>query len=454
MNPELLARYDGARVPRYTSYPTAPHFSTAVAGAQVCSWLSGLTDDTPASIYLHVPFCESMCWYCGCHTKVVSRYQPVANYIELLRREISMVADRVSGRLRIGHLHWGGGTPNMVAPADFAAVMAAVRARFDFAAAAELAVEIDPRTLTPDHVSAMADSGVNRVSLGVQDFDSEIQRSINRVQPFDQTALAVEWLHAAGIRAINVDLMYGLPAQTVTHCRRSVELALELKPDRLAVFGYAHVPWMKKHQRLINEAMLPDGITRWRQFAAISEMLVDAGYQAIGLDHFAVPSDELAVAQRAGELRRNFQGYTTDTADVLIGFGASAIGALPQGYFQNAPDFQAYEDAITAGRLAVARGLALTAEDRLRRDLIERLMCDLAVDLNQITARHGVAADHFDAELSGLARLAADGLVVVDGRRVIVPEAARPLIRIAASVFDPYLLPSQDSGVAKHSRAI
>ena len=454
MNAELLAKYDGARVPRYTSYPTAPLFGPVVGPERLLDWLGRLAGGTAASIYLHVPFCESMCWYCGCHTKVVARYQPVAEYLEQLRREIDLIADAIPGRLRVGHLHWGGGTPNMVAPEDFLAVMAAIRARFDFAPGAELAVEIDPRTLTPAHVAAMAASGITRASLGVQDFDPGIQASINRVQPFEQTREAVERLRAAGIGAINLDLMYGLPAQTEEHCRRSAELALALRPDRLAVFGYAHVPWMKTHQRMIDEAALPDAIQRWRQFEVISQALIEGGHQAIGLDHFARAEDEMAVAQRAGRLRRNFQGYTTDESEVLLGFGASAIGALPEGYVQNSPDYHTYEAAIAAGRPATARGLELSAEDRLRRDLIERLMCDLAVDLERVAARHGAAPDHFDAALAGLAGLAADGLVAVEGRRLTVPESARPLVRLVAAVFDPYLAPSQESGAAKHSRAI
>lgn len=454
MDPELLAKYDGARVPRYTSYPTAPHFNATVTADTALGWLGSLPDGVAASLYLHIPFCESMCWYCGCHTKVVARYQPIAEYLEVLKREIALIADAVPGRARVGHLHWGGGTPNMVAPDDFAAIMDAIRARFDIVDGAEVAVEIDPRTFTPDHVRAMAGSGVNRASLGVQDFDPEIQRSINRVQPRDMTVDAVERLRVAGVQAINLDLMYGLPGQTVETCRRTAEQAIALKPERMAVFGYAHVPWMKSHQRKIDEAALPDGRERWRQFAAIAETLIAAGYQAIGLDHFALAEDELAVAQRAGTMRRNFQGYTNDHSEVLIGLGASAIGALGQGYVQNDPDYRRYEDAIAAGRPAVARGLALSAEDLLRRDLIERLMCDMGVDLEAVTARHGVASDHFDAELATLAGLAADGVVAIRGRRLSVPEAARPLIRLAAAAFDPYLTPSQDAGLARHSRAI
>ncbi|MEI8396629.1 MAG: oxygen-independent coproporphyrinogen III oxidase [Rhodospirillaceae bacterium] len=454
MNPELLARYDGVRVPRYTSYPTAPHFSAEIGPSRYLDWLGRLSSGSAASLYLHVPFCESMCWYCGCHTKVVARYDPITEYVGLLKREIKRVAGAVSGRLRISHLHWGGGTPNMMKPDDFSAVMDAVRARFDFADDAEIAVEIDPRTLSPGHVRAMAAAGVNRASLGVQDFDSEVQRLVNRIQPQAMTAEATERLRAAGIRAINFDLMYGLPGQTIESCRMTAEAALKLGPDRLAVFGYAHVPWMKSHQRKIDEAALPDAVARWRQFGAITETLTTAGLQPIGLDHFAVPDDELAVSQRAGELRRNFQGYTNDRAEVLIGLGCSAIGALPDGYVQNSPDFHKYDTAIAAGEPATARGLVLSAEDRLRRDLIERLMCDLAVDLEAVAARHGASPDHFDADIAGLAALVQDGVVAVAGRRLTVPEACRPLVRLAAAAFDPYLAPAKDSGKARHSTAI
>ncbi len=454
MNPELLARYDGVRVPRYTSYPTAPHFTDAVTAGRYRDWLGELAPGTDVSLYLHIPFCDSMCWYCGCHTKVVARYQPVAEYLDHLRREIDLVADAVGGRLRVRHLHWGGGTPNMVAPADFAGLMAALRARFEIGADAEIAVEIDPRTLSLEHVQVMAETGVNRASLGIQDFDPEIQKAVNRIQSYAMTATAVEWLRAAGINAINFDLMYGLPGQTVEGCRDSAGLALGLRPNRLAVFGYAHVPWMKSHQRLINEDALPDGQERWRQFAAIAGRLEEAGLQMIGLDHFASPEDDLAVAQRQGRLRRNFQGYTADQSQVLIGLGASAIGAVPQGYVQNAPDFHRYAEAIAAGQLAVARGLVLTDEDRLRRAVIERLMCDLTVDLEGILATHGREAGHFDGVLAGLDALIADGLVERRGRVLDIPESARPLVRIVAAAFDPYLAPSQESGTARHSRAV
>ena len=451
LNAGLLAKYDGLRVPRYTSYPTAPHFTPDVGAAAYRGWLEGL--DTAAhagSLYLHVPFCAQMCWYCGCHTKIVARYAPIAEYLGHLRREVGMVADLIPGRLKVRHIHFGGGTPTMMAPEDFESLIALLRERYDVVDGAEIAVEIDPRTLTKEMAEALGRAGVNRASLGVQDFDPDVQAAINRIQPRERTEQTLEWLRANGIRHINLDLMYGLPKQSVESVARSAEIALAMDPDRLSVFGYAHVPWMKTHQKKIDEAALAGTLGRWEQFAAISEVLTGAGFQPIGLDHFAKPTDELAVQQAEGRLSRNFQGYTTDDAEVLLGFGASSIGALPQGYVQNAVPFDHYAQAIEAGNLPTGKGLALTAEDRLRRDLIVRLMCDLSVDVGAVAQAHGLDAGTFDADLAAMDDLVADGVAVVEGRRVGVPESARPLMRIVAARFDTYL----STGAGRHSRAV
>ncbi|CAK0757672.1 Oxygen-independent coproporphyrinogen III oxidase [Azospirillaceae bacterium] len=452
MDADLLAQYDGLRVPRYTSYPTAPHFTPTVDAGRYREWLACLPSEAPLSLYLHLPFCESMCWYCGCNTRVVARYEPIAAYMESLNREIDMIADLLPQRMTVRHLHWGGGTPTMASSKDLRAAMDHLRARFDFAPDSERAIEIDPRTLTSEMVVALAESGVNRASLGVQDINEDVQNAVNRIQPLDVTASAVNSLRAVGMTAVNFDLMYGLPQQTVEHCRATAAAAADLRPDRLAVFGYAHVPWMKKHQKLINESALPDGPERWRQFAAIAEVLTAAGYEMIGLDHFAKPDDPLAVAQRAGKLRRNFQGYTDDDAGVLIGLGASAIGALPQGYVQNAVGTNDYTQAIAENRLPIARGLLLSDDDRMRRDVIIELMCALTVDLEDVARRHHCPDSVFDADLPGLDRMVKDGLATIDGRRITVPPAARPLVRIAAAVFDRYLTTNADK--PRHSRAI
>ena len=445
MNMEMLLRYD-APVPRYTSYPTAPHFHAGVDAETYREWLGRLGDGDTLSLYLHVPFCAEMCWYCGCHTKVVRQYRPVGEYARLLEREVALVAAAIPARPAVRHVHWGGGTPNMLSAADFAEVMSAIGGRFHLAADAEVAVEIDPRTLTDDRAAAMAAAGVTRASLGVQDFNPDVQAAVNRVQPFELVRTVVQRLHAAGIHRINFDLMYGLPRQTVEHVTRTVDLAAELAPDRLAVFRYAHVPWMKTHQRMIDEAALPGAAERLAQAEAAAARLVGHGYRRIGLDHYARPDDAMTRALDEGRLRRNFQGYTTDPSSALLGFGASAIGALVEGYVQNAVPLRAYGEAVRDGRLAVTRGVRATADDRLRGAVIERLMCDLAVDLTNL----GVEPDAFAAELSALAPMRRDGLVEIDGGRLRVTEPGRPLVRTVCAAFDRYL----QTGKARHSRAV
>jgi oxygen-independent coproporphyrinogen-3 oxidase len=449
MKADLIARY-AQRVPRYTSYPTAPHFNAGVGPDTYAAWLRAVPTTEALSLYLHVPFCAELCFYCGCHTTVARRYGPIAAYVALLEREIALVADQLGGRRPVTHIHWGGGTPTILSPDDLRKIAGALAARFDIRPKAEIAIEIDPRTLDPDRVETLAAIGVTRASLGVQDFNETVQRTVNRIQSYDTTARAADWLRQAGIAGLNIDLMYGLPFQTVDTVRQSVGEALRLDPDRIALFGYAHVPWMKRHQALLPEAHLPDSAERLAQMRAASDVIEGAGYVAIGLDHFARLDDPLAERQHEGNLHRNFQGYTTDEAKVLIGFGTSAIGTLPQGYVQNAPTTVAYRQALNAGRLATVRGVALTDEDRLRRAIIERLMCDLAVDLDGIAADYDRDARLFEHELDAIDALAADGLAVREGFRVVVPEEARPFIRNVCAVFDKYLAPDG----ARHSTAV
>ncbi len=450
MDPALIRRYGEQRLPRYTSYPTAPHFTAEVGEAACGAWLEGLDLGARLSLYLHVPFCRSLCWYCGCHTKVPGHDEPIARYAEALAAEIALVAERLPARMAVAHLHWGGGTPTILGAARFARLMDLVRDRFAVAQSAELAVEIDPRRLTEEMVAALAEAGINRASLGVQSFDPAVQQAINRMQSFDETRRAVESLRAAGIARLNFDLLYGLPHQTVASCEATVAEALTLAPDRLAVFGYAHLPSLKLHQRRIDEAALPDAAEREAQAEAIAAALKGAGYVAIGLDHFARPDDPLAQALRARRLRRNFQGYTTDAADALLGFGASSIGSWPQGYAQNQPQITAYREAVAAGRLPAVRGLALGGEDRLRRDIIEEIMCYLEVDLASVASRHGIAPAALAAEQAELAGLARAGIVRLEGGRVSVAEECRMLTRAVAAVFDAYL----SAAPGRHARAI
>ena len=439
MRADLNSRYGEERLPRYTSYPTAPHFSPAITQQTYRGWLESIPPERTVSLYLHIPFCQSMCWYCGCNTTIAKRNEPVAEYLAALRREIEMVAGHIGGPLRVSQVHFGGGTPTIMTPAQFAELMELLRRRFTILPGAEVAIEIDPRTLTRDMIRELGANGVTRASLGVQSFDPAVQQAIHREQGFDATAAATERLRAAGVRGINFDLIYGLPHQTVASCADTVRQCLELHPDRLSVFGYAHVPTFKTHQRKIDEAVLPNGAERYLQSNAIASCLIAAGYRQIGLDHFALPDDSLTMAQAAGQLHRNFQGYTTDTSDVLIGFGASAIGQLDQGYIQNAPMTRSYCTQINTGDLATCKGYALTADDRLRADVIERIMCDFRVDLQQVCSKHGTDPDALLQSATRLPSLMADGIAHLDGNALSVSDDAHHLVRSVASTFDAYL---------------
>lgn len=448
MEMSLAQKYGGA-VPRYTSYPTAPHFSTEVGAGIYADWLGHVGDGDAASLYMHVPFCQAMCWYCGCFTKVVNRYGPVSDYVNALLAETDIVRGALGGEPDVRFIHWGGGSPTILSANDFGRIVARLHRNFRISDSAEIALEMDPRTTTQAYVRALAHAGVNRVSIGVQDFDLTVQQAINRVQPFDITARVVDWLRDAGINAVNLDLMYGLPYQTEALIASMTEKALSLAPTRIALFGYAHVPWMKAHQRLIDEAALPDLEARWRQAKLAADMLQDAGYVRIGLDHFAHPDDPLAKPD-VGAVRRNFQGYTTDDAGSLIGFGASAIGTLPNGYVQNVASIKSYRETVSAGKLATVRGLELSTDDRLRRAVIEQIMCALEVDLDNACRMFGVEEAYLDEALASLQPLAADDLVEISGRRLRVTERGRPLVRTAAAVFDSYL----SAGKARHSAAV
>jgi oxygen-independent coproporphyrinogen-3 oxidase len=438
MTPDLIRKY-AKPVPRYTSYPTAPHFHPGIGAARASDWLAALPAANRLSLYFHVPFCRSLCWFCGCHTTITHRRDRVEKYLDILHAEIALVAARIGRGRKVAHIHLGGGSPSQLAPDDLRRLAAVLHREFSVAPDAEFAIEIDPRNIDEARAAALAEIGVNRASLGVQDFDPAVQRAVNRVQPLELTARVVGLLRGHGIGRINLDLMYGLPLQSLASFAKTVELALALAPDRIALFGYAHVPWMKKHQALIDQAALPDAWQRWCQARAAERQLLDAGFVAIGLDHFARPGDALTRAAAAGTLRRNFQGYTADPADALIGFGASAIGALPQGYLQNESDLRAYAAAIEAGRLATVRGLAVSAEDRLRGAVIERLMTAMHADVGALCRAHGFAESHLDDAFAALDALAADGIVERRGRVVTIPPEARLLMRTVAACFDAYL---------------
>ena len=450
MQDELKLRYGEERLPRYTSYPTAPHFSPEINSGTYRGWLGTLAPERTASLYLHVPFCRSMCWYCGCHTTITRRETPILDYVALLEREIELVADCLQHQLRVRHVHFGGGTPTVMEPRELERLMAVLRRRFQFEPEAEVAIEIDPRTLTPAMTEALGRTGFTRASLGVQSFDDAVQQAINRIQSVEETARAADALRAAGVRAVNFDLIYGLPYQTIESCIETVEACLPMRPDRFSVFGYAHVPAFKKHQRKIEESSLPDSAARLAQADAISAVLVAAGYRQIGLDHFALPDDEMSRALDERRLRRNFQGYTTDPSDVLLGFGASAIGRLDAGYVQNEVHLGRYAERVAAGSLPTVKGCRLSPDDVLRAEIIERIMCDFSVDLEQVCRKHGLPMDQLVASSPKLSVLQADDVIRLDGARLTVRDEMRPLVRAVASGFDAYL--PRSSGL--HSRAV
>lgn len=441
--PVRTAAYASANLPRYTSYPTAPHFAPLEEGA-ARRWLARLAPGDALSLYVHVPFCHDPCWHRDTHTSVTRNAARIGRYADALLREAGLLAGALREPGPVTHLHLGGGTPSTLGASCLAALCARLRHLFPFAPDAELAVELEARTLTDDVVAVLAEGGFTRASLGLQDADAAVQRAMGREQPPEMVAEAVGKLRRAGFRGINLDVMYGLPAQDAAHVRATCRLASELGADRVAVFGYAHVPRMMPPAHAIAARALPGAVERIRQARAAEQALLAAGYVVIGLDHFARPEDAMARAARAGKLCRNFQGYTTDTAPGLLGLGCSAIGALPAGYLQNIPGEKAYVEAVEAGRLPVSRGLALSEDDRLRRAAIERVMCDMALDLDDL---HGRVREQ---ALPALRALEEDGLVRLQGAWLTVPEEGRRFLRHVAACFDAKLA----SGIARQSAAV
>lgn len=439
MQTSILKRHYDASLPWYTIYPTVPDFSAAVGPKRCEEWLRRLPSDDAVSLYIHIPFCRSICWYCGFPRASTGRDAPILNYLAVVHEETRLVAAQAPDTLPVSDVHFGGGTPTLVPPGEFLALMDVLRRRFIFKERATVAVEIDPRTFTVEMAETLGAAGVNRASLGVQSFDPAVQKAINRVQSEAETAAAIETLRRNGIARINFDLIYGLPNQTVQSCVRTAEMAVALRPDRLAVFGYAHVPSYKKNQRLIEEAALPDTLARAEQAAAVAGTLVAAGYRQIGLDHFALPDDGLALAQKTGRLRRNSLGYSADTCQTVIGLGASAIGRVGHGYVLNDVATDSYTRHIRAGRLATAKGYPLCNEDRVRAAIIERLMCDLEADVPAICAAFGFDPAPLLDSAERLPMLAEDGIVDIENGFVRVRQEHRFLLRAVAAAFDAYL---------------
>ena len=428
------------RVPRYTSYPTAPHFHDNINAGHYETWLNEIPSEIDLSLYFHVPFCRQLCWFCGCHTKIVNHYDPIARYMKLMQQEVELVSTHLQTK-QVKHIHFGGGSPTVVSPQGFLEFMGKVKDLFSISSSAEIAIEMDPRTLQPEKIQAYKQAGVNRASLGVQDFDEAVQTAINRIQPFPMVRDIVAQLREASIEDLNIDLVYGLPFQTQNRLLHSIEQTLKLKPNRISLFGYAHVPWMKKHQNLIREQSLPCEQERLEMFEAATNLLKERGYVAIGLDHFVAPDDALAKAEQENTLQRNFQGYTTDTAQALLGFGVSAITTMPASYVQNTSDYIEYEKAIRADQLPVARGIALNRDDIERRDIIMSLMCTMKAPINR---------DKYALEFEQLQPFfEQDDIEYREGTLSIKPKA-RPYLRLIAANFDSYLNGSQQ----QYSKAV
>jgi oxygen-independent coproporphyrinogen-3 oxidase len=449
MSEKLLEKYSGA-VPRYTSYPTAPHFHEGVSCGIYAQWLGKLGDSDNLSLYLHIPYCDRLCWFCACHTKHTLKYEPIASYLTSLKLEIAAVGQRISRDARVTAVHFGGGSPTMLKPEDMIDLMDCLRAAFNFAENAEISVEMDPNDLDEPRYDALAAIGMTRASLGVQDFDPKVQKTINRIQTFEQTRSVVEAVRARGVRSVNCDILYGLPYQSLDTLAETVRSIISLDPDRIALFGYAHVPWMKKHQTMIPDEALPDIVERYRQMTLAGDMLVAAGYVAIGIDHFAKPVDSLAVACSKGDLKRNFQGYTDDCATALIGLGASSIGKLPQGYVQNMPATGEYQRMAETDGLCVVRGIELSDDDRARAWVIERIMCDFAFDFAELEREFGRDPSGIIAEAKLFAAQNSDGIAQIKGQVFSLTEAGKPFARTVAAVFDSYL----STGKGRHSVAV
>jgi oxygen-independent coproporphyrinogen-3 oxidase len=440
---ELLRRYN-VQGPRYTSYPTAPMWRQELTPAEYGAILresAEAEEPAPLSLYVHLPFCEKLCYFCGCTVVITgSRHVPESEYLDVVEREIDWVAERAGARGRqTVQLHWGGGTPTYFPPALLERLARRLFDRFAFAPDAEIGIEVDPRVTTPQQLETLARLGFNRLSMGVQDFDPRVQAAINRIQPETETRRLVEQARALGFTSLNIDLIYGLPYQTPESFSATIDRVLDIGPDRLAVYSYANVPWMKKHQSLL-EPHLPPERVKFEIFRTALARFTDAGFEYIGMDHFARPSDELARARRDRTLHRNFQGYTTKAGTDLIGFGMSAIGSVGEHYVQNRRELPAYRQSVAEGGAASFRGIRLTAEDRLRRAVIGNLLCHGVVVKAEIERRFGIGFDeHFGDALEKLEAGAADGLVVLTREEIRATELGRVFLRNLAMPFDAYL---------------
>jgi oxygen-independent coproporphyrinogen III oxidase len=442
VNLELVRKYNQPG-PRYTSYPPATRFAPSFEKAALLEKIrqNNESADGNLSLYFHLPFCRSLCWYCGCTTIITTQQKKSASYLELIDREMDVLRGRINPERKVVQLHFGGGTPTFLLPDELRALGRMIHRRFNIAPDAEFGVEIDPRRLTEDHIKALKEIGCNRVSLGVQDHNPQVQLAIHRIQPLEVTQKAVDWARAAGIKMVNVDLIYGLPHQTPVTFQKTLDEIIALRPDRLAVFSYAHVPWIKPSQKILETENLPDAETKLQLLKlTMDKLTANEQFVNIGMDHFARPDDELALAQKNKTLQRNFQGYSTCGNTDIYSFGISSISQAADAYWQNFKEIDAYAEALGRGELPIERGYVLTADDVVRRKVIMRLMCDLEIDYAGLSTQVGVnVPEYFASEIASLTDLESDGLLERNANGLKVTGAGRLFIRNVAMRFDAYL---------------
>lgn len=436
---ELVKKYN-VPGPRYTSYPPATHFTSEISqGVFLEKIRADNQSDDALSLYFHLPFCQTLCWFCGCTTVITTDQKKSGEYLEYLEREMDLMKGLLNPRRKAVQLHFGGGTPTFLLPEEIGRLGGMIQSRFEFAPDIEAGVEVDPRRLTRDHLLALREAGFNRASMGVQDNDAVVQKAMHRIQPFAMTKQAVEWMRELGFQSINIDLIYGLPHQTRETFARTIEETVSLKPDRFAVFSYAHVPWLKPAQKILEAEALPSPQTKLELLKLTIERLTAEGYVYIGMDHFARAGDELAVAQRQKTLQRNFQGYSTRGGADIYAFGMSSISQAEGWYWQNHKALPDYYGALDSGQLPLHRGYVMTEEDKVRRTTIMRLMCDLGLDYEGMSKLLELDfAEHFSREIESLGDMEADGLVVKTPAGLAVTDLGRLLIRNIAMRFDAY----------------
>lgn len=437
--------------PRYTSYPTAPHFTDKVGPQDYLNELSN--SDVPVtpevSLYFHLPFCRSLCYFCACNVIITHKRSHIADYIKLLKQEIDLVASRIADDRKVGQVHWGGGSPTYLTGDEVRDLMGHIRSRFAFSGDAEISIEIDPREMTADRAEALAEVGFNRASCGVQDFNEQVQQTVNRIQPYEKTAEVLDMLRRHGIDHINLDLIYGLPHQTLDNFADTLKQVITLNPSRLAVYNYAYVPWLKKHQTLIREEWLPGAEEKLEMLAYIIDYLTAASRMVfIGMDHFARPDDELSIAVTNGKLHRNFQGYSTRAGLNMYSMGITSISQTYNYYFQNHKQVSTYKKMLAGGQFPTERGIRLSKEDHLRQRVIQDIMCRFRVDFREIEETFGVDFhDHFAEEVGQLSTFVEDDLLHLEDGCILITDQGRLFIRNIAMTFDAYL-PQDGNGKA------